>query len=174
MRRQSSQSIELNWFKLAFAFFAVLFIGMMIYFTTLYQTIQHNKVDTFEATRARVEAMDEDYTIQSIDRYHGEKYLHVVEARSEQSDLVLFVDPNDQEAAIRVEKREEWVAVSDVVDLFNQTYADQTIRHINIGLRNNTPLLEIISSDRNQRFRYDYYQLDDGTYDSGISFKQNF
>ena len=174
MRRQSSQSIELNWLKLALVGLVVVLIGVLIYVTTLYQTIQHDKRDAFDVTRSRVEALDEAYQIQAINRYHGETYLHVVEASREETAVVLFVDPSDEDAAIRVEKRDEWVAVSEIVTLFKETYREQLIRHVNIGLRHNTPLLEIVSHDKNQRFRYDYYRLSDGTYDSGISFKQNF
>ena len=46
----------------------------------------------------------------------------------------------------------------------------QEIYHIQYGIRNEIPLLEIVYLDHSDRLSYDYYHLDTNAYDSGISF----
>ncbi|MBM7542538.1 hypothetical protein [Amphibacillus cookii] len=171
MRRQSSPFIELSWLKVVFLLFILailIIIGFSVY---LYQSVNTEKTKGFSDTRERVEQQLEIASIDDISRYHGSKYFHVVEAKSTSDEhLVIFVDQTDQDAELVTYYKEDWIEIDHVLDEWRNQTVYQEIYHTQIGLRHQTPLLEIVYLDESGRLSYDYYRLDNGEYDSGISF----
>lgn len=143
-------------------------IGYSIYF---YQYINETKTDNFLVTEARVL---EELTLDSIDnisRYHGTIPYHVVEAKTnDQEELLIFVDQSDESAALIVYSKSSLFTDEAILAEWRAATTYQEIYQTQYGLRNDIPLLEIVYVDQSDRLSYDYYRLDNGEYDNGISF----
>ncbi|MCZ0701883.1 uncharacterized protein YpmB [Natronobacillus azotifigens] len=175
MKQRSLLSIVPNWLKIGLVVGFLLLIGFLGYGINLYQTIQANKTEDFDQTRRRVIAETELVEIDDISRYHGNAFYHVVTGTTSEDEQVLayvLVDNDEEEILIyhlsELTSKETvthtWQEEMDVKELLSKQY----------GIRGTTPLLEFIYIDANNRLSYDYYRLDDGSYDSGISFSQKF
>lgn len=152
--------------------FIILIVFLLGYSVNLYQTVRENKEEGFSDSIARVEAelvVDE---IHGIHRYHGEDPYHVIEVTKDDTRHMVFINLSDDEMLVL--DTSEWVEESVILATFESTRPVQTIRGVSIGIRRTTPLIEIVYRDQNNRLSYDYFRLDDGSYDSGISFRENF
>ncbi|WP_440895708.1 cell wall elongation regulator TseB-like domain-containing protein [Amphibacillus sp. Q70] len=146
-------------------------ISFIAYSIYLYQNISNGKVTDFTGTEQRVNQELELSTIDQISRYHGTDYFHVVEGQTtDQEDVMIFVNQSDQEADLIVFSKGEWVTEAQIIDNWEEQTSYQKKYQTQYGIRNGTPLMEIVYLDQNGRLSYDYYRLDNGEYDSGISF----
>lgn len=146
----------------------VAFIGVTVYF---YQYINETKTDNFLVTEARVR---EELTLDSIDnisRFHGTIPYHVVDAKTnDQEELLIFVDQSDDSASLIVYSKSSLFSDEAILAEWRATISYREIYRTQYGLRNDIPLLEIVYVDQSDRLSYDYYRLDNGEYDNGISF----
>lgn len=171
MKTHPVQSIKLNRLKIFIGLLTALVIALIGYSVYLYQFINETKTDNYLVTEARV---TEELTLNSIDnisRYHGTIPYHVVEAiRNDQEELLIFVDQSDESAALIVYSKSDLVTDETILSDWKAETTYQEIYQTQYGLRNEIPLLEIVYLDHSDRLSYDYYRLDNGAYDSGISF----
>lgn len=171
MRTDTVQSIKANWIKISFVFVGLIIISLTAYSIHLYQLIDQSETVDYEVTENRVNQELALSSIEEISRYHGTTYFHVVEALStEEKELIIFVNQADQSEELIIFTKEELVSDTEIVDKWKEETEYEKIHQIQYGIRNEIPLIEIIYIDQNQRLSYDYYRLDNGEYDSGISF----
>lgn len=171
MKKDTSQSITLSRFKILLIFITLVLIAILGYSIFLYQTVLDDKTNEFELTENRVNHELELSTIDEITRYHGTNYFHVVEGMTNENEqVVIYVNQTDQEADPIVFLKNDWVEETEIINQWEDETPYQDIHQIQYGIRNETPLLEFVYLDQSGRLSYDYYRLDNGEYDSGISF----
>lgn len=171
MRRQSSQYIELSWVKITLTLLLLCILALIGFSIYLYSSIESNRTRDFKFTEARLEEQLSLDQIITLSRYHGTIYYHVAVVKTtEQEQLIVFINQDDPEADLVVFDQEELVTEDEIMTLWRTQTSYQELYHTQYGLRNQTPLLEIVYLDQDKRLSYDYYRLDDGSFDSGISF----
>lgn len=146
-------------------------IALIGYSVYLYQYINETKTVNYHVTEVRViEELSLD-SIDNISRYHGTIPYHVVEAKTnDQEELLIFVDQSDESASLIVYSKSDLITDEAILADWKADTTYQEIYQTQYGLRNEIPLLEIVYLDHSDRLSYDYYRLDNGSYDSGISF----
>lgn len=175
MRPRSSPSTVPKFLKASLIVIVLVLVGLVGYGVYLYQTIETNKVAGYHETEERIISETAITEVNTIERFHGNTFYHVVtgttaddvaiiayvDVENESEDITFFLleDLVDQETIIN-----EWQANTDVDELLTAQY----------GIRGSIPLLEFIYIDGSDRLSYDYYRLEDGSYDSGISFSNDF
>lgn len=171
MRINPSQSVSLNRVKISLTLIILIIISLVIYSVYLYINISNGKKADFTKTEERVNQELELSTIDQISRYHGTNYFHVVEGQmKDRTDVVIFVNQTDQDADLIVFSKDDLVSEDQIIEKWTQQTSYQEIYQIQYGIRNEIPLMEIVYLDQSKRLSYDYYRLDNGEYDSGISF----
>lgn len=177
MINHTDQSIKINRLKIFIGLLIGIVVMLLAYCIYLYQYINQSKADMFENTLARVNNELKLDSIKQISRYHGTVFYHVVEAETIDNEaIVVFVDQTDELKELIVYSKSDWIADNDIINQWKLDVNYQEIYHIQYGLRDDIPLLEIVYLDQNNRLSYDYYRLENGEYDSGISFanKSNY
>lgn len=171
MKTHSVKSIKLNRLKIFIGLITALVLALLGYSVYLYRYIDENKTENYLVTEARV---TEELTLKSIDnisRYHGTIPYHVVEAiTNDQEALLIFVDQSDESAPLIVYSKSDLITDEAILSDWKAETTYREIYQTQYGLRNEIPLLEIIYLDHSERLSYDYYRLDNGVFDSGISF----
>lgn len=171
MKTNFVQAIKMSRPKLFLGLMTAIVIGLIGYSIYLYQHISETKTENYRVTEARVNEELILHSIDNISSYHGNVHYHVVEAETnEQEELLIFVDQADKTADLIVCPKDELVSDDAVLANWETETSYQEIYHIQYGIRNEIPLLEIVYLDHSDRLSYDYYRLDTGAYDSGISF----
>jgi|SRR5699024_4848373 len=171
MKRDTSKSLTLSRFKIFLIIIILMIIGLLGYLIYLYQTIMDDKANAFELTESQINDELALSTIDQITRYHGTEYFHVVEGtNSEDQQVVIYVNQTDQEADSIIFLKEDWVEEREIINQWEDERSYKNLYHVQYALRDETPLLEFVYLDQNGRLSYDYYRLDNGEYDSGISF----
>lgn len=171
MRTNWSQSIITNRIKIILSLLALIIISCIVFSIYLYQSISTGKTADFTVTEQRVNEELDLSTIDQISRYHGTTYFHVVEGQTiDQEEVTVFVNQSDQEADLIVFSKDEWVTEDQIIASWEAQTSYQKRYQTQYGIRNGIPLMEIVYLDQSGRLSYDYYRLDNGEYDSGISF----
>ncbi|GAA4071674.1 DUF5590 domain-containing protein [Amphibacillus indicireducens] len=171
MKTNLVQSIKISRLKLFLGLLTVIVIGLIGYSIYLYQHISETKTENFQVTEARVNEELTLNSIHNISSYHGNVHYHVVEGETNnQEALLIFVDQADETADLIVYSQAELISDDVILADWESKTSYQDIYQIQYGIRNEIPLLEIVYLDHSDRLSYDYYRLDTGAYDSGISF----
>lgn len=173
MKQRSSQSIELNLVKIVGLCLVVMVLFFLSYSTYLYSVVRDNRDIGINDTRSRLSETITEADIEAITRFHGDSYYHVVYTKQQEDAVYYFVDQIDEEAPVISHRIERAQPVEQIVSSFKSSRENVSIRHVNVGLRGSTPIVEIISKDTRGALRYDYYNLADGTYESGLTLKNN-
>ncbi|SEN44001.1 Uncharacterized protein YpmB [Amphibacillus marinus] len=175
MRQRSSQFIELSWTKAIAVSVGILLLALVFFIISLYRSIDANRTGAFSDSRQRVEEELAIHSIEHISRYHGTEYFHVIDATTAADEaIVIFVNQDDSEQDLIVFDKQDLVTEDQIMATWRNETAYQQLYRSQKGLRNQTPLLEIVYLDDNGRLSYDYYRLSDGDYDSGITFRKQF
>lgn len=175
MKTNPVQSIKLNRLKIFIGFITAVLIAVIGYSVYLYQYINETKTENYLVTEARVTEELSLNSINNISRYHGTIPYHVVEAiTNDQEELLIFVDQSDESAPLIVHSKSDLITDEAILSDWKAETTYREIYQTQYGLRNEIPLLEIVYLDQSERLSYDYYRLDNGTYDGGISFANKF
>ncbi|SDB91088.1 Uncharacterized protein YpmB [Pelagirhabdus alkalitolerans] len=169
-RNRQAQSFELNRWKIVVLIMVMLFLMVLTYLVYVYYSFEQSAQQGFDETIERIQTNDASFEVDSITRFHGDHHYHVVQGEREGEDLIIFVNQSDDETEPVEFNQEDLEDEEQLLSDWESTNTYQDIHQTNIGIRQNTPLFEIIYRDQQGRLSYDYYRLDTGEYDSGISF----
>ncbi|MGM0522773.1 MAG: hypothetical protein ACQER2_01795 [Bacillota bacterium] len=169
MKQQSSQFIELNYLKIIIS--SLLLIGLVVvgYSIHLYGEIRDFEDEGFEASIARVKEAYAPSDINDVTRFHGEAFYHVIHTSDEERVTYYFVNQTDDAADITVYTAESSDPLQSILSTFESERPNNELSRVNVGLRQQLPIVEIISTTTSGAVRYDYYRLTDGTYESGLT-----
>ncbi|GEM04289.1 hypothetical protein HMI01_12770 [Halolactibacillus miurensis] len=169
MRQQSSQFIELNYFKIVVSILLLIGLFSVGYSIHLYGVIRDHEDQGFEQSIARVKEAYDPSTIEEVTRYHGEVFYHVIHTRDEESVTYYFVNQTDETAAITTYTVASNDPLQPMIATFKSERPTNKVIRVNVGLRQQVPIVEIVSTTTSGTVRYDYYRLTDGTYESGLT-----
>ncbi|GEM01426.1 Uncharacterized protein YpmB [Halolactibacillus halophilus] len=169
MKQQSSQFIELNYPKIIVGILLLIGIVGAGYSVHLYSVIREAEDDDFDSSIARVKAAYDIGEIDEVTRFHGDVFYHVIHTSDEDSVTYYYVDQSDQSADITVYTAQSSDPIQPILATFLSERPNNDISRVNVGLRQQVPIVEIISTTTTESVRYDYYRLTDGTYESGIT-----
>ncbi|WP_112181159.1 MULTISPECIES: DUF5590 domain-containing protein [Paraliobacillus] len=176
MKKQSLLFTVPNWLSWILVGFILLIIGIFVYSVILYQTVEANKTSDFSTSEERVLEETAIIEIDDISRYHGEIYYNVVEGQTETGDSILaFVEVSNQEVEIKTFELSNFLDKNTLLSQWqNSCSTSCELLQSQYGIRGDTPLLELSYFDAEDRLSYAYYRLDDGSYDSGVSFSNDY
>ncbi len=166
MKQQSSQFIELNYLKIVVSILLLIGLVGVGYSVHLYGVIRDFEGKGFESSIARVKEAYDLSDIDDVTRYHGEAFYHVIHTRD---GTYYFVNQTDATADITVYTAESSDPLQPILATFESERPNNALSRVNVGLRQQVPIVEIISTTTSGAFRYDYYRLTDGTYESGLT-----
>lgn len=169
MRQRSSQSIELNYPKIILSLVIVFLIAIMGYSMYLYSNIRSNEDQGFDQSIQRVSEEIDANQIEQVTRFHGNIYYHVIHHKDDQQVTYYFVDQTDKTRPILSYATGTLHPLDTIIKSFKSDRPDHEITSVNVGMREKTPIVEIISMTSTNAIRYDYYNLSDRTYESGLT-----
>lgn len=169
MKQQSSQFIELNYLKIIVGILLLIALVGAGYSVHLYGVIREAEDGGFESSIARVREAYDVGEITDVTRFHGDVFYHVIHTRDEESVTYYYVDQSDESARITVYTAQSSEPLQPILATFLSDRPNNDINRVNVGLRQQVPIVEIISTTTTEAVRYDYYRLTDGTYESGLT-----
>lgn len=176
MKQQSLLFTVPNWLSWILVGVIMLIIGSIVFSVILYQDVEESKSSDFLTSEERVLEETEITEIVDTSRYHGEIYYNVIEGQTETDvSLVAFVDVSNEEAEIKTFDLTNFIDENTLVSQWrNSCSGSCELLQSQYGIRGNTPLLELSYFDAEDRLSYAYYRLEDGSYDSGVSFSNDY
>lgn len=176
MKKRSLQFTVPNWLSWILVGFIMLIVGSIVFSVILYQNVKENKVSDFLNSEERVLEETEITEIVDISRYHGDLYYNVIKGQTETDEsLLAFVEVSNKEAEIKTFELTNFIDKNKLVTQWRNSCSDSCeVLQAHYGIRGNTPLLEISYFDAEDRLSYAYYRLEDGSYDSGVSFSNDY
>lgn len=170
MKQRSLRFIVPNWVKWSLAIGFICLIAVVIYGIYFYQTVEMNRRTEFNLSNERVLEETNMTTVLDISRYHGAEYFHVI--RGENSDgepLLAYINQGAAED-IKLFSLNDFVSKQEIINNWRDNCDDCQLLHAEYAIREDIPLVEITYIDEANRLSYRNYRLDDGTYESGVSF----
>ncbi|MFB1049339.1 DUF5590 domain-containing protein [Paraliobacillus sp. JSM ZJ581] len=175
MKRQSLLSIVPSWFKWALAIVFVCLVAVVVYAANVYQDIQGNKREGFVKSEERVLSETKIVEVDKVSRFHGQKYYHVVSGRTKTDEQMLaYVHQSNAEKKIVSFSLKDFVDKEQIESKWQSECGNCRLLQSNYGIRDNIPLLELSYFDHDDRLSYRYYRLDNGEFESGVSFSNNY
>jgi|GEM_PF-4813394 len=171
MKNNAVNTFKKNRIKIFFGLIVIILFSLIAFFGHLYQHINEQKVMDYQTTEDRVTQEQEISKIESISRFHGTHYFHVVEAEtSEQEEVIIYVNQSEPSADLIIFSKKDLITKEELINRWKNDTNFEKLYQVQYAIRDEIPLVEIIYLDESERLSYDYYRLDNGEYDNGISF----
>lgn len=173
MRQQSLLYTVLKWSSIVIV---ALLVSVFLYSVFLYQDIEESKTNDFATSEKRILEETEITEIESISRYHGQVYYNVVEGSTNTGEKLLgFVAISDEPMELEIFELSDLIDKSSLEEKWRDSCAGSCeLLQSQYGIRDEIPLLEVSYFDEKDRLSYAYYRLKDGSYDSGVSFSNDY
>ena len=170
MKQQSLQFTVPNWVKWVIVGIILLMLSAIGYSIYIYQTVERNRSESFTTSEQRILNDTEITDINTITRFHGEAYYHVINGETVDGEqLLAYVNKSDEEE-IQTFKIDELMTLETLEKQWLKTCQSCELLYSQYGIRGNIPLLEVTYIDEENRLSYTYFRLKDGTLDSRVSF----
>ncbi|UFU01277.1 DUF5590 domain-containing protein [Radiobacillus kanasensis] len=150
----------LKWLPLVCFLILSLAIG---YGIVIYNETMDNKTKGFE--QSKQEALDQTALVSTdeVDRYHGEKFYHVVTGTTEDGERgFAFVPQGDEKKPVRLLLEKNIMNEEEMMDQWMNTCSSCSFISLNMGVNGDTYLWEIKYIDDQDRYVFDYYNVMNG------------
>ncbi|WP_143804805.1 cell wall elongation regulator TseB-like domain-containing protein [Paraliobacillus ryukyuensis] len=175
MRQQSSRFTVPNWIKWTTVILVLCLVAVFVYVGHLYQTIQSNKLSGFAESEERVLNETDMVTVNQTERFHGTDFYHVFIGDNKDGDrLLAYVNQTNKDEEIHTFSLNNLMTKKQLTNQWKNECESCQLLHSTYAIRDTTPLLELTYIDSQNRLTYRYYQLDNGEYESGVSFSNQY
>lgn len=175
MIKRFLQYIAPNWLVGTILVVVLILFTVVGFGISLYNDILTSKQQGFNTSKQI--ALENDLnTIESISRYHGDRFYHVVTGESEAGEKkIVFVPVNSKKnEKIKTFSAESLLTEEDILSSWGNSCTNCTLLGTSIAFDKDIPLVEVTYLEGENNFMvYEYFSLEDGQRYDYVKLRRN-
>ncbi|RWZ60295.1 hypothetical protein EQV77_03100 [Halobacillus fulvus] len=172
MKLQSSQSTVPRWLKWLFLSVGVLLLLGLVFAIWMYAEISQDRIAGYDPA-AQI-AMDETplASVDEVTAYYGDQTVHIVQGQLEEGDpAVIYVDVEAESVLEMI--TEDALTLEEFTTAWQQACGNCSFEHVQYGYEEQQPVFEVTYVDDQNRYVFDYFQLNGESFDQRFAFRQD-
>ncbi|MCA1009437.1 DUF5590 domain-containing protein [Halobacillus halophilus] len=173
MKPQSSRFTVPSWLKWTFIIAGVLLLLSGALVVWMYVSINKDLHAGEDAARKMALNRTEIATVEEVSIYHGKSRVHIVKGKNQDGkDGLVFIDLSKNEI-LNEQMNLEMITESKLRQSWRADCQNCTFKNIQLGYEEENPVYEITYVDTQNRYVFDYFNLNGERFDQRFAFKQN-
>ncbi|WP_145956040.1 cell wall elongation regulator TseB-like domain-containing protein [Halobacillus halophilus] len=173
MKPQSSPFTVPSWLKWSFIIIGALFFLSGALAVWMYVSINKDLHTGEEAAREMALNQTEIATVEKVSIYHGKSKVHIVKGKTQGGkEGLVFIDLSKNEI-LNEQMNQEIIAEQQLKQSWRADCQNCIYKNIQLGYEEEQPVYEITYVDSQNRYVFDYFNLNGERFNQRFAFKQN-